>query len=89
MTSIYPKEIENRDSGDNEMGYHTFNARHLLVILIFILFVFPGSWHFDIHAARFSDELLQEHDGLPRVLAVEVPLLIQVTGGLYDDWVYF
>ena len=48
-------------------------------------FVFPGSWHFDICAARFSDELLQEHDGLPRVLAVEVPLLIQVTGGLYDD----
>ena len=66
---------------------HPVNAGHLLVILIFIFL--SGSWHFDICVARFSDELLQEHDGLTRVLAVEVPLLIQVTGGLYDDWVYF
>ena len=61
----------------------------LCSLLLLFFFVFPGSWHFDICAARFFDELLQEHDGLPRVLAVDVPLLIQVTGGLCDDLVYF
>ena len=39
---------------------------------ISLFFGFPGSWHFDIGAARFFDELLQEHDDLALVVTVDI-----------------
>ena len=37
-------------------------------------FVFPGYWHFENGVRRVSEDVLL--DGLPRVLALAVPLLI-------------
>ena len=38
-------------------------------------FVFPGYWNFENGVTRVSEDVLLDPDGLPHVLALDVPLL--------------